>query len=442
MRRLRQLVVGLAPVVIVLVLGELHAHLIGHYAFTGTQRFAWTAGYVLLLEGFAYIAGVLDDEQSTVSVVWSALVAAFGGAFAISLIQLALGSLLLPREVVFGTALILFPFYVVMGLTSQSAWSEGGDRILAVVAPDEGLALEADFQRAPERPGRLVAILDPAAVATVESPSPGERGLELIDVAGATRATVVVLGRDALADEWTVAQAAVLHGRGVRVRTLALFYDQWFGKLPVADLERISLMFDIQELHTRSYARLKRVIDLMAAGIGLVVLVIAVPLVWLADRFGNRGPLLYRQVRTGKGGRPFTILKFRTMPPSTSEAEWTKESDPRLGFVGRWLRRLHLDELPQSVNILRGELSLVGPRPEQPRYVDELAEKIPYYDVRHLVLPGVTGWAQVKFGYAAGVEDALEKLQYEFFYLRHQGPILDTRILARTLRSVVRADGR
>jgi lipopolysaccharide/colanic/teichoic acid biosynthesis glycosyltransferase len=442
MRRLRQFAVGLAPIVVVLALGELHAHLIGHYPFTGTQRFAWTTGYVLLLEGFAYIAGVLDDERSTVGVLWSAIVAAFGGALAISLIQLTLGSLLLPREVVFGSALILFPFYVVMGLISQPSWREGGDRILAVVAPDEGLALEADFRRAPERPGHLVDVLDPAAVAATTAASPGERGLELVDAAGKLRATVVVLGREALADESIVAQAAMLHGRGIRVRTLALFYDQWLGKLPIADLERISLMFDIQELHTRSYARLKRVVDLVTAVIGLVALAIAIPLVWLADQFGNRGPLFYRQVRTGKGGQPFTIHKFRTMPPTTGLSEWTRESDPRLGAVGRWMRRLHLDELPQSVNILRGELSLVGPRPEQPRYVDELVEKIPYYDVRHLVLPGVTGWAQVKFGYAAGVEDALEKLQYEFFYLRHQGPVLDARILARTLRSIVRAEGR
>ena len=442
MRRLRQLTVVVAPVLVVLALGEIHAHLVGHYSFTGTQRFAWTAGYIVLLEFSAYVAGVLDDQRSTISVIWSAFAAAFGGAAAISLCQLALGSLLLPREVVFSSAVILFLFYLLMGMSTQRAWQQEGDRVMAVVAPDEALALEADFERTLERPGRLVATLDPSVLVTSAPPSSGDFARKLVDVADDLRATVVVLGRGAIADESVVAQAALLHGRGVRVRTLALFYDQWFGKLPLADLERISLMFDIQELHTRGYARMKRIIDLISAGVGLVVLLIAIPLVWVADLFGNRGPLFYRQVRTGKGGRPFTILKFRSMPLSTVESEWTRESDPRLGTVGKWMRRLHIDELPQSVNILRGELSLVGPRPEQPRYVEELAEKIPYYDVRHLVLPGVTGWAQVKFGYGAGVEDALEKLQYEFFYLRHQGPILDTRILARTLRSVVRADGR
>jgi lipopolysaccharide/colanic/teichoic acid biosynthesis glycosyltransferase len=176
--------------------------------------------------------------------------------------------------------------------------------------------------------------------------------------------------------------------------------------------------------------------------VGLAVTLLIAPLVWAANKFGNPGPLFFRQVRVGKGGHPFTMLKFRTMPVGNPESEWTKVADPRLRPLGALMRRFHVDELPQSLNILRGELSLVGPRPEQPRYVAELAEKIPFYDVRHLVLPGVTGWAQVKFHYGASVEDALEKLQYEFFYLRHQGPVLDARIVARTVKAMVRAYGR
>jgi lipopolysaccharide/colanic/teichoic acid biosynthesis glycosyltransferase len=136
------------------------------------------------------------------------------------------------------------------------------------------------------------------------------------------------------------------------------------------------------------------------------------------------------------------MLKFRTMRSAAGETRWTEMGDPRVGPVGRWLRRTHLDELPQVLNILRGELSVVGPRPEQPAYVEELRQKIPFYDVRHLVHPGLTGWAQVKFDYGATVADALEKLQYEFFYLRHQSLTLDARIVARTLRSVLWHQGR
>jgi lipopolysaccharide/colanic/teichoic acid biosynthesis glycosyltransferase len=122
--------------------------------------------------------------------------------------------------------------------------------------------------------------------------------------------------------------------------------------------------------------------------------------------------------------------------------EWTGEDDPRITPFGRLLRRTHVDELPQLWNIVRGDLSVVGPRPEQPHYVEELIQKIPFYDLRHRVRPGLTGWAQVKFGYAGSERDALEKLQYEFFYLRHQSLTLDLRIMGRTLRTMVRGRGR
>ncbi len=443
MRRLRHLGVALAPIVVVLVLAELHAHLIGHYRFTGTPRFAWTAAYTVLIELSAYLAGMFDDQRSAMSAIRSALGAALGGGIAISLFQLILGSLLLPRAVIFGSALLLFGFDLAVGLSANRDLRDGGgDRVLGVLSPDEAMPLEADFERVLERPAHVVGVLEPSEVATTSGAGAESPGLLLLDAGIRMRATVVVLGRKALADESIVAQAALLHGRGVRVRTLGLFYDEWFGKLPIADLERVSLMFDIQELHALGYARLKRIVDLTAASVGLVVLAVVAPLVWVLDQFGNRGPLFFRQTRVGKGGEPFSIVKFRTMPPTTEPTEWTRESDPRIGVLGKWMRRFHIDELPQSINVLKGELSLVGPRPEQPRYVEELLQKIPFYDVRHLVLPGITGWAQVKFPYGASVEDALEKLQYEFFYLRHQGPMLDARILARTVRTVLRAGGR
>jgi lipopolysaccharide/colanic/teichoic acid biosynthesis glycosyltransferase len=254
----------------------------------------------------------------------------------------------------------------------------------------------------------------------------------------------VVLDRAALADESIVAQAAALHESGVRIRTLSLFYDQWLGKLPVSELERISLLFDIGELHRAVYGRVKRMLDAVGAVAGLVVLAAVTPGVWLGNKFGNRGPLFYRQTRVGKGGREFEILKFRTMTPAGSEvdAEWTTEADPRITPFGAWLRRTHADELPQMINILRGDLSVVGPRPEQPRYVEELEAKIPFYRLRHLVRPGLTGWAQVKYPYGASEGDALEKLQYEFYYLRHQSLGLDLRITGRTLRSVLGRGGR
>ena len=207
----------------------------------------------------------------------------------------------------------------------------------------------------------------------------------------------------------------------------------------------MSLLFDIGEVHRARYVRVKRVLDVVARRRRRWSS-------WSLRRsrssrrqpVGNRGPLFFRQERVGKDGRTFTILKFRTMRPAepACPTTWTARGRPPDHPFGRVLRRTHLDELPQVVNILRGDLSLVGPRPEQPRYVDELAEKLPFYDMRHLVRPGLTGWAQVKYGYAGDEPDALEKLQYEFWYLRHQSLGFDLRIVGRTVRSVIGRGGR
>jgi lipopolysaccharide/colanic/teichoic acid biosynthesis glycosyltransferase len=158
----------------------------------------------------------------------------------------------------------------------------------------------------------------------------------------------------------------------------------------------------------------------------------------------NRGPLFYRQPRIGRNGTAFEMLKFRSMRScSPREADdWTAESDVRVTPFGRALRTSHLDELPQVLNILRGDLSVVGPRPEQPHVVTQLSDKIPFYRLRHLVRPGLTGWAQVKYQYAGSEAETIEKLQYEFYYLRRQSLGLDFRIVGRTFRSVVMREGR
>jgi lipopolysaccharide/colanic/teichoic acid biosynthesis glycosyltransferase len=229
----------------------------------------------------------------------------------------------------------------------------------------------------------------------------------------------------------------------VRVRTLSLFYEQWLGKLPVSELERVSLLFDVGEIHAPRYARVKRLGDLVAAAGGLLVLAAVLPIVVVGNALGNRGPLFFRQPRTGRRGDQFAILKLRTMRPCGDGAgPSTIEGDPRITPFGGFLRRTHLDELPQVWNVLRGDLTFVGPRPEQPHLVEQLEQKIPYYGFRHLVRPGLTGWAQVKYHYGADETDALEKLQYEFFYLRHQSIGLDARIAMRTLRHIFGMEGR
>jgi lipopolysaccharide/colanic/teichoic acid biosynthesis glycosyltransferase len=440
MRRLARplLLAGIAATV--LGLSKLHAT--AHaYDYTASSRFAWSLTYVALLCAAAYGAGLPDLPGTTRSAALTAAASTAAAAFAMSVLQLLAGSALLPRAVVFGTPLLLVPVAVACSSLARQGRRRDGerDRVVAVAGPEESANLSRELDALPERPAMLGWVLAPA-----EAVSDGESDQPLVDVVRATKATALVLDRTALADDSIVAQAARLHESGVRVRTLSLFYDQWLGKLPLGELERISLLFDIGELHRARYGRIKRILDALGAAAGLVVLALVTPAVWVGNKLGNKGPLLYRQRRVGKGGKEFEILKFRTMKPAVpgDSTAWTAEDDPRITRFGAWLRKSHLDELPQVVNILRGDLSVVGPRPEQPQYVRELETKIPFYGLRHLVRPGLTGWAQVKYPYGASEGDALEKLQYEFYYLRHQSLALDLRITGRTLRSVLGKGGR
>ncbi len=183
-------------------------------------------------------------------------------------------------------------------------------------------------------------------------------------------------------------------------------------------------------------------LDIAIASIGLIALLVAFPIVILGNALANAGPLLYEQERIGKGQIPFRIYKFRSMTPGESSGDWTKENDLRITRFGKFLRLSHMDELPQVINILRGDLSIVGPRPEQVHYVNQLEMIIPYYSSRHLVRPGLTGWAQVNYPYGADEIDAFEKLQYEFWYLKNQSLWIDLRIIARTFRHVIGFMGR
>ncbi|HWH34591.1 MAG TPA: sugar transferase [Acidimicrobiales bacterium] len=430
-------------VVAVVALSKVHAVAsVPGYDYTGSSRFGWSFAYIALLCLAAYGLGLPDLARGRRVAVVAAAGATSGGALGISAIQLLTGTALLPRWVVFGAAVVLVPWFVLCATVAREGVTraEGRDRVLLVAGPGEAVVLEDELGQAPERPASVVAHLDVEAARAGDGP-----GRPLVEQADALDATVVVLDRHAQADESIVAQAAALHAAGVRIRTLSLFYEQWLGKLPVSELERVSLMFDIGELHRARYGRAKRLLDVALALGGLVLLAVVTPLVLAGNAVANRGPLLFRQRRVGKQGRTFQILKFRTMggeATSAATGEWTSEHDPRITPFGNLLRRTHLDELPQVWNIVRGDLSVVGPRPEQPRYVGELTDKLPFYDLRHLVRPGLTGWAQVKYGYAGCETDALEKLQYEFYYLRRQSLGFDLRVMGRTVRSVLRGAGR
>ncbi|WP_317045581.1 sugar transferase [Aurantibacter aestuarii] len=189
----------------------------------------------------------------------------------------------------------------------------------------------------------------------------------------------------------------------------------------------------------RLYLASRRFLDVLIAIVGLCFSVIFLPIVLIGNLLANRGPMLYTQLRVGKNAKPFKIYKLRSMIVNAEEhgAVWATKNDKRVTKFGRFLRKSRLDELPQFYNILKGDMSVIGPRPERPKFVKELSHNIPFYQTRHIVKPGLTGWAQVKSRYGSSLDDSLVKLQYDLYYIKHRSFLLDLNIIFKTLSTVV-----
>jgi exopolysaccharide biosynthesis polyprenyl glycosylphosphotransferase len=241
--------------------------------------------------------------------------------------------------------------------------------------------------------------------------------------------------------------AALLECRllGVEVEDAIEIYQRLQGKLWLAAMDPGRLVFSKGFRITRTYLSLKRVLDVTCA---IALLLFAAPLMALiaiAIKLESRGSVLFRQERVGQVGRTFTLYKFRSMRQDAEVATgptWARKNDDRATRIGRILRRFHLDEIPQAINVLRGDLSFVGPRPERPCFVEALKRRIDYYDLRLYVKPGITGWAQVWQPYADSIEDSYEKLEYDLYYVHNVSVRLDLGILLRTAKVVVCGRGR
>lgn len=225
--------------------------------------------------------------------------------------------------------------------------------------------------------------------------------------------------------------------RGVRVSLMSDLYAQLCRKIPIEHIDPAWAIHVMQDrpLFSPLQLSLKRLMDLGLGLIGLLILGSILPLVALAIRLDSFGPIFYRQTRCGQAGTTFSIIKFRTMSNDAEkdgQARWATQGDARITRVGRLLRKTRLDELPQVLNVLRGDMSIVGPRPERPELITELQQVIPYYNTRMMVKPGLTGWAQVHYNYGNTVKDALIKLQYDFYYLRYWTLWLDLYTIFRT----------
>jgi exopolysaccharide biosynthesis polyprenyl glycosylphosphotransferase len=228
---------------------------------------------------------------------------------------------------------------------------------------------------------------------------------------------------------------------GVVVYDMPSFYQRLLGKVPVLHVSDMWFVYaDLYGVSKNLYTiKVKKLLDRVFGLVGLILALPVMAAIAVSIKIDSRGPVFYRQDRTGLDGAAFTLLKFRSMIKEAEKngAVWATEKDPRVTRVGKVIRLLRIDELPQIWNVLKGEMSLVGPRPERPEFVRDLAEQIPYYSLRHSVKPGLTGWAQINYRYGASKDDAMEKLQYDLYYIKNMSLLFDLQILLKTVKVVI-----
>jgi exopolysaccharide biosynthesis polyprenyl glycosylphosphotransferase len=232
--------------------------------------------------------------------------------------------------------------------------------------------------------------------------------------------------------------------RGVRIFSAAAFHERYLGRIDLDGLTANDLLLAPGFAASRAGDMVKRLSDLIFSLMLLSLMLPLMVLTALAIKIDSRGPVFYRQQRIGQFAKPFTVLKFRSMAidaEAGGSPRWAQRHDPRITRVGRFIRATRIDELPQLANVIRGEMSLVGPRPERPHFVEQLTRAIPFYRQRAYVKPGVTGWAQINFPYGASVEDAREKLAYDLYYVKNRSLLLDAVILVSTVRVVLFREG-
>jgi sugar transferase (PEP-CTERM system associated) len=245
-------------------------------------------------------------------------------------------------------------------------------------------------------------------------------------------------------DDSLVRELVALRTRGIPIEDCHSFYERLVSKIAIADLSPEWIVLSKGFRRDRIVLATKRVIDMVASSLGLILSAPICFLTVIAIKLESPGPVLYLQERVGKDQKKFLLFKFRSMAVNAEGGAgptWASRNDPRVTGVGRFIRRLRIDEIPQMYNVLKGEMSFVGPRPERPFFVETLNRRIPYYYLRHSIKPGITGWAQISYPYGDSEEDAVEKLQYDLYYIKNMSTFFDLQIIFETIKVTLLSKG-
>jgi len=429
---------------------------IGWIVIGGRVVLAWLPIYALLAKALPPLAAA--TTASMVTGIWLlALRAALGtyftlgptvasaagtvtGLVAVSALDLWVPGIDFGVPALAGTAIAVF---ILSATWEHVVRSLIKHRVLVIGTDGDASEVMQELQRDVHAPFSIVGVVGerpPAGAAEIA----GRGALdELRRVVEAQRPDIVILTDDR-ASAWAVEPLLDLAPMGFKVVGVSHFFEHAIGRVPLRHLTPAWFM-SILHLRQKPYTRLaKRSFDLVVASLGLLLIAPLLPMLAAVVRM-SRGPIIYSQIRLGEGGRHYRMYKFRTMRADAEEAGrplFASESDPRVTRLGRLLRQTHLDEVPQLWNVVKGEMSIVGPRPERPEFVEMLEDTVPFWTRRLLVKPGITGWAQLRCGYAYDAESAAEKLSYDLWYLRHRNVVIDLAICAKTVSTLLFKPGR
>jgi sugar transferase (PEP-CTERM system associated) len=318
----------------------------------------------------------------------------------------------------------------------------GGDRLLLLGSSPALAEVSMYIEAHPETGVKVIGSLSDQENGLTELPGAKLLGrLEALrDVVAATSPTRIVVGMNERRRRMPVAELLDLRYSGHLIEEAPTTYERICGRVCTKELRPSQLIYSGEFGPRRRSLIYHNVVNLAIATIGIIVAAPIMILTALAVKLTSSGPIFYRQVRVGMDNIPFTLFKFRSMrvdAEAGTGAVWAQRNDPRVTPIGGLIRKIRFDELPQLVNVLRGEMSIVGPRPERPEFVKTLAEKIPYYRQRHAVRPGITGWAQINYKYGDTLEDTIAKLEYDLYYIKNMSWSLDTYIIFHTMKAML-----
>ena len=339
--------------------------------------------------------------------------------------------------VVLGSYRLVYASHVIEILGRQRVLLVGRSTVLGEIAEQMDERVELGMQ--------VVGFIDDAE----EPPAMGGarwlgRISDLRRIVAETRPDRMVVGLADRLGQLPMMELLDLRFDGVPIGTAATMYEEVFARLSIRELQPKEFVFSPDLRSGSGSMGLQKAYSWVLAALALVISLPVMVLVSLAVRLSSPGPVFYRQTRVGWNGKDFTLYKFRSMGVNAevgTGAVWAQRNDPRVTPLGKWLRKLRLDELPQLFNVLRGEMTMVGPRPERPEFVRMLSEKIPYYRQRHSVKPGITGWAQINYKYGETIEDTEIKLEYDLYYIKKQGMVFDFYIMFQTVKVMLLSRG-